>query len=791
MSATDQLGPPDSPPAAPPDDRAPATARSRRRPAPPLPAHQISAEWSLALVTLATIVSFTRVFDGGSFMGPLVAMAGAAHLGLALARRRALGLLIVSAIGLAGFVLAASWTLFGATTRALLPTGHTVDAARSALQTSWHAFQTVVAPTRAQPGFMLVAAFAVCFAVFLADWAAFRLWAPLEALVPTATLFGFTAFVGSNRLQVFCTVLYATTALVFVLEHRVAQRERTTTWLANDVERGSSWLVHVGALAAAVAVLAGALVGPRLPGAGQPGLVHWHGDRGGSNARVTVSPLVDIQSKLTKQADTTLFVVVSPRPAYWRLTSLDLFDGNIWTSSGRYDSAGSRLSGTLPKDVPDPGRSAELTQTFSIVNLAELWLPAAYIPVGIDAPSFRVRYQGSSSTLIVDTNLPSSDNQTYTVRSVVPSYRPDELRRASTEIPSSLRADLAVPGLSATARAIARQVTATAKTPYDKALALQDYFRDPRLFTYDPNVNFMNDDNAIDTFLRVRRGYCQQFAGTFAALARSVGLPTRIAVGFTPGQNDPINPTRYEVKGGQAHAWPEVYLGQYGWVPFEPTPGRGAPGEAAYLGVSPAQDEHPGEASTSTLPSASTTLPPTNLTVPRVKPNENVRTTPTAPAGRHASRVDLASWLAAIALVVLVTGLVYAAAVPALYTMARRRRRARAHDPAARVKVAWLESEEALGLIGAARRPDETAREFADRASSRLPTQSSQLHDLADTADAAVFGVDSVDETAASAAEDSRSSLCEVATRHVPRWRRVLLRLDARRIRVDQPRGGR
>jgi len=785
VTAVDQRG---AAGAAPDDRPGPTAGRSPHRAARPvLPAHQVSAEWFLALVTLAVIVSFSRVFNGGSFVGPLIAMAGALHLGLALARRRGIGLLLVSALSLVGFVLMASWLLFGATTRALLPTAHTVDIARQALQASWHAFQTVVAPTTAQPGFMLVTALAICFAVFLADWAAFRLWAPLEALVPSATLFGFTAFVGSNRLQVFSTALYATMALLFVLEHRVAQRERTTTWLANDVERGSSWLVHMGVIATAVAIVGGALIGPRLPGAGQPGVVHWHGDRGGSNARVTVSPLVDIQSKLNKQADTTVFVVNSPRPAYWRLTSLDLFNGNIWTSSGRYDTADGRLSGTLPDGVPDPGKSAELTQTFNIVNLSELWLPAAYVPVAIDAPSFRVRYQGSSSTLIVDTNLANSDSQTYTVRSVTPSYRPDDLRHASTKIPSSLRVDLAVPGLSDNAKDIARLVTATATTPYDKALALQNYFRDPRRFTYDATVNFMNDDDAIDTFLRVRRGYCQQFAGTYAALARSIGLPTRIAVGFTQGQNDPSNPTRYEVKGGQAHAWPEVYLGQYGWVPFEPTPGRGAPGEAAYLGVPPAQDEHPGEASTSTLPGSTTTLPPTTVTLPKEKPNENVKTTPTPTTSNHSSGVDLASWLSAIALVILALGLVYAVAVPALYSLARRRRRARANDPASRVKVAWLESEEALALIGAARRPDETAREFADRASNRLPTQAPQLHDLAATADAAVFGVDVVDEEAASAAEASTTAVCAVATSHVPRWRRALLHLDARRVRVDAP----
>src|SRR5829696_64989 len=72
-------------------------------------------------------------------------------------------------------------------------------------------------------------------------------------------------------------------------------------------------------------------------------------------------------------------------------------------------------------------------------------------------------------------------------------------------------------------------------------------------------------------------------------MARSIGLPARVAVGFTPGDVDAADPTLYHVKGKHAHAWPEVYLSGYGWVLFEPTPSRGAP-NAGYTGVSEEQD---------------------------------------------------------------------------------------------------------------------------------------------------------------------------------------------------------
>ncbi len=735
-------------------------------------------------MTLAVIVGFSRIFSGATYTVPLVVVGGTTHVWLAAARRRGVHLGL-AAVGTAlGFVVLVTWLVFHQTAWLGLPTSATAEAARSSVLTSWHAFQTVVAPTAPQSGFMLAAALAVCFAVFLADWAAFRLWSPIEALVPTLTLAGFTIFVGSSRGQILTTVLYVAAAMAFVLEHRVAQRERTTTWLANQVERGSSWLVHVGAAAIIVSVLAGAIVAPHLPGAGQPGLVHWHGNQGGGGDRVTISPLVDIKSKLTgPDADVSLFTVNSPRPAYWRLTSLDTFTGQIWESSGKYDSASGHLSGTLPQGVPEPAKQATLNQTFTISRLAELWLPAAYVPVAVQPLAFRARYQASSSTLIVDTNLSDSDSLTYRVRSVEPDYTPSELRGADRTIPTAIRSqDLAVPGLSASAAQTAREVTASARTPYDKAMALQTYFRSSGGFTYDATVDYQNDNHAMDLFLRLKRGFCQQFAGTFAALARSVGLPTRVAVGFTPGVQDTGVAGQYDVKGAQAHAWPEVYLGQYGWVPFEPTPGRGAPNEVRYLGVTPEQNtgrgDGPGGSTPVTQPPSTVASLPAGPTTTQAPQTASGPTRSTNGAG-----LDLAAWSGVIGLALLVLALVYLVAVPSLLALRRRRRRERARDPGARVRLAWLESEEALAQLGQSRRDDETAREFAARAGRRLPTQSPRLMALASAADAALFGADAIDDGDARTAEQTTETVQTIVTDQVPRWRRLAGQLDARRLR--------
>jgi len=123
---------------------------------------------------------------------------------------------------------------------------------------------------------------------------------------------------------------------------------------------------------------------------------------------------------------------------------------------------------------------------------------------------------------------------------------------------------------------------------------------------------------ALERFLfETRRGYCEQFAGAFAVLARAAGLPTRVAVGFTPG--DLGNDGRYRVRGLHAHAWPEVHLEGAGWVAFEPTPGRGNPTAEAYTGVPAAQASSlglPPTAAAPTVPAGSGGVPATAATAP-------------------------------------------------------------------------------------------------------------------------------------------------------------------------------
>ncbi len=121
-------------------------------------------------------------------------------------------------------------------------------------------------------------------------------------------------------------------------------------------------------------------------------------------------------------------------------------------------------------------------------------------------------------------------------------------------------------------RTIARQITKGSSTPFAKAVALEKYFQSGK-FTYTLGaVNLSNSARGLLTFLTTsRRGFCEQFAFAMAALARLVGIPSRIAIGYTPGSQP--RGGLWQVTTADAHAWPELFFPDLGWLRFEPTPG--------------------------------------------------------------------------------------------------------------------------------------------------------------------------------------------------------------------------
>ncbi len=127
--------------------------------------------------------------------------------------------------------------------------------------------------------------------------------------------------------------------------------------------------------------------------------------------------------------------------------------------------------------------------------------------------------------------------------------------------------------------ALAKQITANAKTPIDKMIAIRDYFLSKDeygqpLFKYsdNPGIPGLPSANKLTYFLlQNRKGYCAYFAGATLFMLRSLGIPSRVAAGFLTVDRSSKNPGWYWFYEDQAHAWTQVYFPDYGWIDFDTT----------------------------------------------------------------------------------------------------------------------------------------------------------------------------------------------------------------------------
>jgi len=326
---------------------------------------------------------------------------------------------------------------------------------------------------------------------------------------------------------------------------------------------------------------------------------------------------------------------------------------------------------------------------------------------------------------------------------------------------------------------LAQQLTESAATPFDKAVALESYFQSD-LFTYNQNVSYTSDTDALENFvLKRRQGFCEQFSTAFAEMARSLGLPARVAVGYQ-SQTAVGKDGRFHVKGADAHAWPEVWLGpNIGWYAFEPTKGRFDPntdrGDKSVGTTQPSATAPSTAGPASTAPRIATTVP-NNANRIEVPPAATA-TTKTSSTASHV--------LLGIAIAIGVMLLLLVGTLIALVVAARRRtkRRRAAADTRRRVLGAWTEALERLAAAGVTPRPSATSVEFALR---HAPAHGAggagpPLMDLARLQTAAMFAPDPPTESDADAAWRHVDKIDAALRESVPRSERWITRLRIRK----------
>jgi transglutaminase-like putative cysteine protease len=291
-------------------------------------------------------------------------------------------------------------------------------------------------------------------------------------------------------------------------------------------------------------------------------------------------PFISIHAQLDEEAVRNLFEVETSDPQYWRLLTLDVFNGDEWRSSDPLGSAGQTvIAPTVLPQAPGfyfPGDTPP-AENFTFRVLTDFdnahALPMAQTPVEITAGDLdEVRWDPTRGQAFVDGGLDAGMQYTVRSRIVVPtSEQLDQVSDLSaaqygrwTELPVDLDPRF---------EQIANEWTQGEDSDYDKVLAIQQHFHADG-FRYDASVEVADDADALLTFLtQTKTGFCQQYAAAMAVLVRELGLAARIAIGYQAGtlQDD----GSYLVQSKNAHAWVEVFFEGYGWLQFEPTPGHG------------------------------------------------------------------------------------------------------------------------------------------------------------------------------------------------------------------------
>ncbi|MCW7990089.1 transglutaminase [Streptomyces platensis subsp. clarensis] len=375
---------------------------------------------------------------------------------------------------------------------------------------------------------------------------------------------------------------------------------------------------RIGALVLGIALVVPALL-PSLGGGlfGTSG--SGTGPGGGGGTISAVNPLVSLQDSLNQPEDKEVLnyrtTAADTRDLYLRIVALDQFDGTTWKPSERTVT-------DVPERLPGPpglSSSVDLNRVNTSISTAEWyaqnWLPLPYPASKVDI-SGRWRFEPQGRTLVGDRGQNTHGLQ-YQVESL--QVRPTSQQLANAPAPPAdlLREYTKVPrSLPQVVRNTARQVTRSAPTAYAKAVKLQDWFALNGGFSYNTDVRAGSGSEAIARFLRQKQGFCVHFSFSMAAMARTLGIPARVAVGFTPGTKQPDGTTSVGLK--DAHAWPELYFQGIGWTRFEPTPSRGSIPDYAY----PDTPDTPDPGSPDPAPSRSTAPSEDPSAAPSCGPDE-------------------------------------------------------------------------------------------------------------------------------------------------------------------------
>ncbi|WP_043841956.1 transglutaminase TgpA family protein [Amycolatopsis taiwanensis] len=641
---------------------------------------------------------------------------------------------LVALTGLLGLTEA---VLF-ATTAAGLPTVATLRALESGLTRSWLLTLQSTLPARPDAEQLLFVPLAVLLAVAVSLELLLRWRKPLLALLPSLAVAGLSqayfALPGVSALL--AAVAYLAPAGLLM------RAERTVRSTDRPARRPTGAGVLLAVLTV-IAVLAGAVALGSLDPAGRAPYRLADSHPAPPPQNQLTNPLDEIGARLSDPGEEVFRYRSDTAVDRWRLITLDGFDGVNWTADTRLQRMGARLHGVAG--------AAENTADVRVGEESGPWLPSQANPVAVDGVASLV--DQSAGTLLLDQPVASSYRLTWSAPEV------DSARLAAAPVDTQAAGGLGDLGVVPTEiSALATDALHGLRPTFQAALQLERYLSEHYQVAVGDDLPTGHGWPQLQQFLLdTKRGTSEQFAAAYVALARIVGIPARLVVGYR-GSSE-VQDGFHIVRNRDVVAWPEVAVTGVGWVPLDPVRNAVQAGQAQ-SGLAKAAAQ------------ARAQLPPENKLSPPQLP----------PGGQDdaaGATTGMGSWLwwtvGAVGLALIVARLAGVPLAKAVRALRRRRRQG--------VLGAWAEVRDRLTAHGVPYRIGMTPRDLADAAHSTLGGRIREpMGRLAQVLDAALWsGAPVPDGAAGHAWEEVRAVRRSLAGR--PLGARLRAALEARTLR--------
>lgn len=700
--------------------------------------------WILDLGAVAALVAVALVGFWPSFAGPsfLPAALGGTALGLGVAAVcawRRWGILIIAGLTTAAYFLFGGALALPFTTIAgFVPGLDTLQGLAGGAVTSWKRMLTTVAPVSAADGHLLVPFILGLVTAVLAASLALRLRRVWWALIPVASALLLIIALGvpdpafplaQGVVFAAVTVVWLSLRSWWVPQHSAVDTAEVDPTRAAHMRRRR---LIGGVAVLAVAGVAGAGLGA-VASPTEPRHVFRDAIVPPFNIHDYASPLQAFRKNVRDEADKTLFTVIGlPEGARVRLAAMDDWNGvvyNVTDGGPGTSSAFTPLRSNMAADVEGPRESVR----FLIGDYSGVWVPDTQVVSqitfeGQDADGLRRSgyHNSATGTTVVTSGLQKGD--TYTVEAVFPKTPTDEQLGDTPFAKMKLPALHDVPEDIGT---VAAETVADAKTPVGQVRALERYLSTKGFFSHGlgSQAHLSRAGHTAERIATLMGGTQmigddEQYAVTMALMARQVGIPARVVMGYYP-EKDSKSAGEFTATGDDVHAWVEVNFTGYGWLPFDPTP---------------PEDQVPQDQNTK--PKVD---PKPQVLQPPPPPQEPVDLPPTVPDDRQPED-DTPNILAIIGMILAVGGisllmlLILSSPfiVIGAWKASRRRARRNAARTADRISGGWDELTDRAIDYGARIPPGSTRVEEAATVSTALEIPAVTM--LADRADGQVFG---------------------------------------------------